>query len=295
MPWSCRDTGIEAASEAGTYFDEARSRMSRLLQLGSPNVIESDLYRVDAYRAGIVRFKAEAEKGANVAYFALKAMTGMAQDADFETADESLPFKDRELGKEEEYIEKALAQRPELKQLEEGLAARSALVEAARSDLYPSFFTAVAGSFAGAPGRQTLNNPYIPDEFNHAYGGVVGGVEWHFDFGIGRARVEKAQAEHDALLHTRALAYQSMPIQVAKDYEDARQWRVAVNAYREAASASRKWIVSSMSSFDMGTGTADDLLRGIERYGENHGKYLEALFNYNLSLAQLDYDTGASQ
>jgi hypothetical protein len=45
----------------------------------------------------------------------------------------------------------------------------------------------------------------------------------------------------------------------------------------------------------MGTGTADDLLMGIDRYGQNHGKYLEALFNYNLSLAQLDYDTGKGE
>ena len=56
--------------------------------------------------------------------------------------------------------------------------------------------------------------------------------------------------------------------------------------------ASRKWIVASLTSFDMGTGAADDLLRGIERYGQNQGRYLEALFNYNMSLAQLEYAIG---
>jgi hypothetical protein len=42
----------------------------------------------------------------------------------------------------------------------------------------------------------------------------------------------------------------------------------------------------------MGTGTADDLLRGIERYGQNRGRYLEALYNYTMALAQLEYAMG---
>jgi outer membrane protein TolC len=287
-------TGIEAAREADEYFDEARKRISRLLDSGATNVMESDLYRVDAYRADIVRFQAEAQKGKNVAYFGLKSMIGMPDDADFDTADKSLSFQGGTLDKPAPYIQKALAQRPELRALEEGIAARKSLAEAARSDLYPTFFAAGAGSAAGAPGRQTLHNPYIYDDFNHLIGGFVAGMKWHFDFGLTRARIEKAHAEYNTLVQTRAVAHLGIPIQVAKHFEEARQWRVSIDAYRSAASASRKWIVSAMSSFDMGTGTADDLLRGIERYGQNHGKYLEALFNYNLSLAQLDYDTGAS-
>ena len=66
--------GIEAAKEAGGFFDEARSHMERLLKLGSSNVVESELYRVDAYRADVVRGRAEAEKGANISYFALKSL-----------------------------------------------------------------------------------------------------------------------------------------------------------------------------------------------------------------------------
>jgi outer membrane protein len=66
-----------------------------------------------------------------------------------------------------------------------------------------------------------------------------------------------------------------------------------VDSYKKGATASRKWVVAALTSFDMGVGTADDMLRGIEKYGENQGKYLEALFNYNLSLAQLEYSVGA--
>jgi outer membrane protein TolC len=283
---------IEAAREAGGYFDEARSHMQRLLEAGSSNVVESDVYRVDAYRADIIRGRAEAEKGANISYFALKSLIGLPADKDFEPADKTLTFKVEELNQPEAYIGKALAERPEFKQLEQGLASQRSLVEASRADRYPSFFAAVVGSFAGAPGRETLHNPYINDDFNHLGGTVLTGVNWHFDFGIMKARVEKEMAEYEHLSHTKAKAELNIPIQVIKSYQDVRQWKVAVEAYQTAAVASRKWIVASLTSFDMGTGTADDLLRGIERYGQNRGRYLEALFNYNMSLAQLDYAMG---
>jgi outer membrane protein TolC len=284
--------GMAAADEAAGYFDEARHRMERLLEAGSENVVESDLYRVDAYRADIVRGRAEAEKGMRVAYFALKALTGMPPDTDFEPAEKSLPFDEEGLKEQDAYVQSALDQRFELRQLDQALAAQKSLVAATRSDLYPTFFTAFAGSLAGAPGRQTFHNPYIRDDFNHVEAGIVGGAKWHFDFGITRARIDKERAQYDRLAHTNARARLNIPIEVAKTYQDVRQWRTAVRAYRSAVLASRKWIVAALSSFDMGTGTADDMLRGIERYGLNQGKFLEAVFNYNMSLARLEYVAG---
>jgi outer membrane protein TolC len=285
-------SGIEAAKEAAGFFDEARSHMERLLGLGSTNVVESELYRVDAYRADVVRGRAEAEKGANISYFALQALLGLPPGKEFEPAEKTLAYKPQELDGPDAYVSKALAERPEFKQLEQALAAQKSLVEATTADRYPSFFAALAGSVAGAPGRETLHNPYIPDDFNHTYAGVVTGVNWHFDFGILKARVEKERAEYERLTHTKANAQLNIPIQVVKSYQDVKQWKVAVEAYDKATAASRKWIVAALTSFDMGTGTADDLLRGIERYGQNRGRYLEALFNYNMSIAQLEYAMG---
>jgi outer membrane protein TolC len=262
------------------------------LDLGSANVLESDLYRVEAYRADTARSRAEAEKGAKVAYFALKSMIYLPPETNFELDEKVLPFKEENLSELPSYIEKAYGDRPELKQLEEALAAQQSLVRAAESDRYPSFFIALEGSLAGAPGRETLQNAYIPDEFNHANVGVVAGVRWNFDFGISKAKVDKEKAEYSRLHYTKGSAKLNIPIQVAQYYQEVKEWRVAAESYSKGATASRKWIVAALTNFDMGVGTADDMLRAIEKYGENQGKYLEALFNYNLSLARLEYAVG---
>lgn len=285
--------GMDAADEADSFFDDARRRINRLLELGSTNVLESDLYRVDAYRANTAKSRAEAEKGVKVAYFVLKSLIYLPPGTDFEPAEKVLPLKEESLSELESYIQKAYGDRPEFKQLDEALAAQESLVRAVESDRYPSFFVALEGSLAGAPGRETLRNAYISDEFNHTNIGVVAGVKWNFDFGISKAKVDKEKAEYGRLHYTKASAKLNIPIQVAQYYQDVREWKVAVDSYKKGATASRKWVVAALTSFDMGVGTADDMLRGIEKYGENQGKYLEAIFNYNLSLAQLEYSVGA--
>jgi len=119
----------------------------------------------------------------------------------------------------------------------------------------------------------------------------VAGLRWNFDFGM-EPRIGKEKAEYEKLLNAKASGVLNIPIQVAKSYREIQEWKVALESYEKASVASRRWVVAALSSFDMGVGTADDLLRAIEKYGYNRGKYIEALFNYNLSLAALDYSVG---
>ncbi|MCK8604064.1 TolC family protein [Desulfoferrobacter suflitae] len=286
------EQGLGVADEAEGYFQDIRVRIENLMELGATHVDESDLYMIDAYSAQAKGFKAEAQKGRQVAYFALKSLMGMAASEDFTLAQESLPERQLDLQAQEEYVAKALEQRPEMKQLKQGIEAQKFLWEAAKSDLYPSFFFAVIASVAGAPGRDQFDTPYFTDEFNHEYAGFFAGLQWHFDFGIQQAKVDKERAEYSKLLNTKADAEKNIPIQVANVYQEVVQYATSVKAYEEAASASRKWVVVAFSNFDMGIGTAQRIFEAIEKYGQNRGSYIEALYNYNVGLAQLEYVVG---
>ena len=157
---------------------------------------------IDAYNAESKRFRAEAQKGERLTYVALKYMINLPPGEDFDVPEKDLHVVEEKMGDQDSYIKKALAERPEFKQLEAALEAQKFLVQGAQSDRYPSFFTAVEGSFAGAPGREKFDNPYISDDFNHAYTGIVAGLQWTFDFGILKARVDKEQAAYSqAPLH----------------------------------------------------------------------------------------------
>ncbi|MBI4643264.1 MAG: TolC family protein [Deltaproteobacteria bacterium] len=255
------EQGKDAVREARTYLADTRDRITRLLAINSPNVKETDKYRLAMYEGGVEKFAAQAEEGAKVAYLALKALIGYGPNQDFKVPPE-LPNPAAAPGTLDQQIRTALELRPEFTQLKEGLVARQLLVDAARADQYPSLFAAVTAALAGAPGRDQNYDPWIYDFFNQAYAFPVVGVKWHFDFGITKAKIRQAQAELEQLQHNEKTALMGIPVEVAQAYGKVQEnYKGSVGLEKSYVNA-RRW-------------------------------HLLALYQYNLATAQLDKATGA--
>jgi outer membrane protein len=283
--------GRDAVKEARSYLSDTKERINRLIAARSPNVKETDKYRLAAYEGAIEKAGAEAEEGAKTAYRALQALTGQG-NRDFQVPTD-LPNPSAPAGGLDSYIRTALDMRPEFRQLKEGLAARQLLVDAAKADRLPSFFFAVVGQLSGAPGRDYNPDPYQPDYFNDNGALPVLGAKWHFDFGILNAKVGQAKAELSQLQYQERTALMGIPVQVAKDYGDVQTNYKASVGMEKAYVNARRWLVTTFSNFDMGLGKIDDIFQAFERYGVFRGDYLMALYQYNVGVAQLDKDTGA--
>jgi outer membrane protein TolC len=287
------EQGKDAVRDARTYLDDTRERITRLLAINSPNVKESDRYRLAAYEGALEKFAAQADEGSKVAYKALKALTGYPADQDFRVP-QDLPTPTAPPQGLDYHVREALEMRPEFTQLKEGLVARQLLVDAARADRYPSFFLAVVGQLAGAgPGREHNPDPYIVDYFNDRGALPFVGAKWHFDFGILKAKVGQAKAELDQLRHTEKTALMGIPVEVARNYGQVQENYKGAAGMEKAYINARRWLVTSFSSFDMGLGTMNDIFLAFERYGAFRGDYLQSLYDYNLSVARLDKSTGA--
>jgi outer membrane protein len=284
--------GKEAVADARTYLRDARERITRLLQINSPNVKETDQYRLAMYEGGVEKFAAQADEGSKVAYKALKGLIGYDESQDFKVP-ESLPTPAAPPGNLDYYVKMALDQRPEFKQLKQGLVARQLLVDAAKADRLPSFFFAVLGQVAGAPGREHNPDPYVNDFFNGIGALPALGAKWHFDFGILNAKIGQARAELQKLRHDEKTALMGIPIQVAKDYGKLQENYKGSIGMEKGYINARRWLITAFSNFDMGLGNMDEIFRAFERYGSFRGDYLQTLFDYNLAVAELDKSTGA--
>ena len=284
--------GKHAARDAEAYISDAGKRIKKLLELNAKNVDPSDLYRMDAFAGEVKAFAAKAESGAHTAYAALKTAVGLPKHEEFRIKDTELPKNTANLEPEDEYIERALANRPAILAVKKGTDAKAKLADAAKADLYPSFYAAAIGSTAGAPDREKFSSTYIWDEFNHNYIGVFAGAQWHLDFGIGTGKLDKARAEYQKMRNTQEFAEKNIPVEVVKYYQDAVEAQKSSAAYEQAAVGSRRWIITAFSNFDLGIGTARDMFDAIDRYGKNQGEYLRSLYNYHVSVARLDYAMG---
>jgi outer membrane protein len=286
------EQGKDAVKEAKTYLSDTRERINRLLQINSPNVKDTDRYRLAAYEGAVEKFGAEAEEGSKVAYFALKSLIGYTNGPEFKVPQE-LPNPSQAPGTLDQQIRVALEMRPEFTQLKEGLVARQLLVDAARADQYPSFFLAVVGQLAGAPGRRYNPDPWVNDFFNDNGALPMVGAKWHFDFGILKAKIGQAKAELEQLQETEKTAIMGIPVEVAQTYGKVQENYKASLGMEKAYVNARRWLVTAFSNFDMGVGKLEDIFQAFERYGAFRGDYLMSLYQYNLAAAKLDKVTGA--
>ena len=279
-------------TEVRDDLGEARGKAKKLLDQNSANVEEADLFKLDSFSGEVNKYLAEAAKGEALALSALKARMGLPPEAEIEPADERLRPVAQQIGGVQRYVDQAKETRPEFRQVREGLQARRDLVAAAKAAHYPDIFLGANLSGAYAPGRNKVNNPWVPDQFNHLWGGVALGLKWKLDFGITSAKVAQEQAQYDRLVATKFYAEENIPLQVTKYYQEGVEAAASMEATKGGYESSKKWAVTAIANFDFGVGPAKEIFDSLQQYAKLRAAYYQSIYNYNLSVANLAYATG---
>lgn len=293
--------GYLAARDTRKLMLDARNRLQSASQLvetwleeESGDVKQSDLHALKAGQALAQSYFAKASALEKVAMAGLRTLTQWP-DGDSLTL---LERRIRPLPKPvlllPELQQQALERRPEMGQVEAGLQARKALVEAKRSEGKPNIYAGIIAGAAYSPGRDQLNNPHIYDPFNYEAATPVLGLQWAFSYGAQPAREARAQAELDATLSLAAFARQGIPFQVAESYHQAQGHFDMVLSLEQAAREARRWMVSSYADFEAGLEKADKVVTALQAYVLAYGQYLQTVYEYNMHVKKLSVVSGES-
>jgi len=274
-------------------LDKATDKVQKQLDDSAPNVDQVDLFKLQTYQGEVDRYIAEADEGMQKAMYGLRLLINMPDEkSSFDIADEYLIPDEVKLEDFETYASRAEKDRLEFMQLSEGLLAREALIKVAYSDYYPQIFALGFYSLAGATNRDHLNNPYVTDEFNHAYGGAVLGLKWNVDFGIHRGKVNEAKAEYLELKMKQLYAEGGVPFQVKDSYLQVKAAEQEMKDLQEAYMKAKQWVVASLANFDLGVGEARDIADSVSAYARIRADYFRTVYNHKMALANLDHATG---
>lgn len=279
-------------SELQEYMAAGKKKVRELIEHEVPSGDEMDLYKIDAYAGAVNKFMEEAIKGERLALAALKTRLGLTEGIEIDVATERLTMDNDPETDIETFIKQARLQRPEFRQLKEGLAARSALVDAAKANYYPDLFLAGVLSWAYADKRDRIDNPYITDRFQHAYGGLALGLKWHLDFGIIGAKVAAEQAQLNRLQSTNSYAEAFIPLQVRKAWLEMKEAEKVVIITKDAFTSAKKWGAAALANFDFGIGNPKDVFEAVEVYGKMKADHYQAIYNYKIAKANLEYAIG---
>jgi outer membrane protein TolC len=253
---------------------------------------QSDLYALQSARGLIGKYVLQARAIEKISLDGLKVLTGVGLKAELAVADERIepvPFPQIDLA---EFQARALQNRPEMLQLEAGLRARRALVEAKKADRRPDVYAGLIGQVNYASQRERLDNPYLNDPFNGGGLTPVVGMKWENVFGASAARVNQAQAELEALNHKKAFAVLGIPWEVGEAYANAQANFESQRELAEGAAAARRWMVAALADFSAGLGGGDDVAEAARNYALTQVEYLRSVNDYNMNVAQLARLTG---
>ncbi len=267
-------------------------QVEKWLKADNGQAKQSDLYELQAKHGLLSKYLAQAEAVETISLNGLKVLTGVGLDGKLEVSDEVLRPVALPAAKLADYQGRAASGRPELAQLEAGLSSRRALVAAKKAEMYPNVYAGVVGSFAYASRRDSLDNPYLYDPFNHAGLTPVVGVKWDVAFDVVPARVAQAQAELDALLAKNRFALAGIPFEVAETYIRMQAYYKAQQDLATGAAAARRWMVASYADFNAGLERTDRVGEALKTYATTQAEYLLTVNDYNMYVAQMATVTG---
>lgn len=294
--------GYLAARDARLFLEDVRERITKAIEVaqkwleeGEGDMRQADVFALQAGRSIIGRYIAQTDGMQKLALDGLKVLIGVSAADEVQPVDTSLtpvPLPDGALP---DFQQQALTQRPEMLQVEAGLQARRALVEARQSEAMPNLYAGLAGVFSYSPNRDRLDNPYIYDPFNETGLTPMVGLKWDWQRGAQRARVAQEAAELNALIAKSSLARQGIPFQVAEQYHQVQADHAALQELSEGSRHARRWMIGRYVDFEAGLETADRVVAAFQGYVLTQTDYIRTMYEYNMRVAQLHNVTGAGE
>jgi outer membrane protein TolC len=294
--------GYLAARDARLFLSDVKENIARIIDLakrwideGQGDIRQADVFALQAAHSLVSKYIAQAEGMEKVANDGLKVLTGIAAQDEIQLADNALapvPLPEAKLA---ELQDQALANRPEMKQVDAGLRARRALVEARQADKLPNVYAGVAGVLSYSPNRDNLKNPYIYDPFNTAGLTPMIGLQWAWQPRAQDAKVAQEQAELNALLAKSDFARRGIPFQVAEQYHQVQAHFTAVRELSEGSRNARRWMIGRYADFEAGLETADRVITAFQGHVLTQTDYIKTVYDFNMHVAQLRNVTGADE
>jgi outer membrane protein TolC len=279
-------------TEVQEQFTKALETAEQRLEAGESAITQQDILKLRIGLAGVTKETYTLERAIAVTKEALLYQLGLSLKADFDIAETGLEPVMLQLQPLDVYLEQAEKNRPELAQLEAGLMARQARLQAARSAYYPALFLAGTVRYSVAPNRDDQDNPFVRDDFNFFQAGMALGLRWKLDFWMTHAKEAERLAELVKAEVQKENATQGIELDIKRRYLEVQETQHKIEAAQTARKAARALLVTTLANFGLGVGDGKDVFDSLGLYTRMASDYYTAVRDYNIAVARLSQATG---
>jgi outer membrane protein TolC len=286
--------GVLLAHDARYLLDFAKEKLDTAIKSAEDdaNTDEVDVLRLKTYRAEALARRGEIEKGERTAMAALRFLTGLEAPSEFAVPDVPIAPPKKPLVDVLVYLKAAKLHRPELKQLEFGVAARKSQVDYAKARLYPDIGIGLSFGWASSPMIATQTNPFVINPANYLTysAGVI--FRWNLDLLPGAARVRFAEAQLDEVRDFQRYALGGVGVEVETAYAQAHDANIREQSYGEAETFAKRWVATISSAIAVGTREERELVDPLRSYLNDRFAHLQAIMDLDVAVSQLTIATG---
>ncbi len=270
--------------------DELNERQDELAQ--SDALPMSSRYKLDLALLELDKQGRQVAMQLSMAQRALAWRAGLADSTALSLRARWLAPVQTEIPALEDLVDQSLAQRPDWRKLQAGIAAKRALREAAEGAYKPQVFIGGGLRFAIAPGRTDQRNPFVKDEFNLFNGAVFIGMRQSLEFHLLAADVAKADAEYRQLASMRESARQGMQLDVRRAYAEWQRAEGDLTAARQSRQLARQWLKEAKEEYEFDADQLKELITAFESWAQIEQSYFQAIYDFNISVADLEKACG---
>jgi outer membrane protein, multidrug efflux system len=290
--------GYQTARGAGTTIldvrrrlNEAKDRARKLLAERSEQISKSDAMKLDYLGEEIEARNAESEKGATLAFTAIRLIIGKAPDEPLAIVEEKLPEPPSQPD-ENELVRRALDKRPEVRAAAAQVAGRRAAADLERAKLWPDLALVGGATYNYTTSADSPSTPFAYNPFQQQSLYVALALQGSLDFPQKFARIRQAEAElQDALAQQRG-AEQLVRLELRQALGDLQEARVRAQRYTNESAIGKQLAIQAGLAFDSGLGEARELLEDVLLWARADGEKFKALFDAQIAWAALQKATG---
>jgi len=290
--------GVLLASELDKLLSDAINKINNKLkeeeEMEVPAHSPYDLLKLRVFRTELEKRRNEARDNRQIALDGLRIQMGLSEDIKFRLATSLLKPEVVELSSMERYLEASMEHRPDVHLLDIGVNSKKLEYRLEKQKLGPK---AGLGFYIDI-GRVSspIKNLALQDDFNDPFDFSRAGfgmkLSGMLDFHSSAAKIKKAKAEYLKAVYDRMIANKGLKLELEKAFLTAQRRKEDVKRTRAAESMARQMMFLSKSNYELGIGDEKDYTDALQLVLLSRGQYFEAVYNYNIALADLEQKVG---
>lgn len=286
--------GIQLGYEAENIIADALKKIDQKIRDDEkkelPEISPIDMAQLKLFRLELLKREQEVFNNTKLAEQGLRIQIGLPDTSPVRLASYRLAPQAADLSSMEKYFGEKLPQQNDAKLAELGVEAKRQMYELEKSKLRPRLGVGAfleTGKTVSA--IQGLNSPDdFNDPFNYARAGLGLQLEGRFDFHGASSKIRRAEAEYYKANIERNIAVRGLDLKAQKAFLQAQKAKNDVARATEGKKLARQMTFLSKSNLDLGVGDSKSYADALKTYLQCKGDYVQAVFHYNVALAELE-------